>query len=74
MLYIGMRANRSVILHRFNGHSFSLSGYIDHIDIGNGASATNSPLGYMRYIFTQTYLVPALIHIDLLFKVPNHKQ
>ena len=49
MVYIGVKPNRTLVLHRFNGYSFKLSGYIDHIDIGSGGSAVNSALGYMKY-------------------------
>ena len=105
-----MYENRSVVLRRFNSGVFDVTGYIDQIHIGNGASVTNSPFGYMRYkpnyansslvpvdlgkaqsvvclhmkkmaslkekpslkklmvATTLSYLVPASIHIDLLFK------
>ena len=35
-----MDTNRSLVLHRFSGDVFDLTGYIDHIHIGNGASTT----------------------------------
>ena len=44
-----MYENRSVVLRRFNGGVFDVTGYIDQIHIGNGASVTNSQFGYMRY-------------------------
>ena len=44
MLYFAMHTNRSVVLRRFNGGVFDVTGYIDQIHIGNGASVTNTEL------------------------------
>ena len=67
-----MHANRSVLLRRFDGGVFDVTGYIDQIRIGNGASATNSPLGYMRYRpnyadFHKSYLAGLFFNLEHLF-------
>ena len=67
-----MHGNRSLVLHRFHGGIFDLTGYIDHIQIGNGGSNTNSQLGYMRYRqnyadYHGTYLAGLFFNLERLF-------